>query len=299
MTSNKLLPLLIAFAASFAQAAGQPGVPAFRVFSPNGQSNVLIGTVHVPHAALRQPAASVLDSARTFVIEHTTHNEALDGVDPEALAGMLQQRDLRAAWARGLTERQITLIVDRYNCAAPKPITMSEFENLLKLRTARIVATIAFVPCAPQGMQSRDDLLAEAANERHIPVVALETQQEIGARRAGIPPRFHEASLRYALNLDLEKFYDSLIAAVNRGDFDAIERHSADDIGDAADRALFKRTMLAERNVAWLPILRTALDKGDAVVAVGAAHLAGEQGILSLLAQQGYRAEPITLPAAP
>ena len=99
--------------------------------------------------------------------------------------------------------------------------------------------------------------------------------------------RFQEASLRYALNLDLEKFYTGLAAAMNRGDFDEVEQHAADDIEDAADRALFKRIMLTERNVAWLPKLRAELDQGQAVVAVGAAHLAGDKGILALLAQQG------------
>ena len=299
MVNKRLLGFLMAFATSFSLAAGQRGVPAFQVFSPNGQSNVVIGTVHVPHIALRQPAVSVLDGARTFVIEHTNEGEALDGFDPDAFAGMLQQRNVRAAWARGLTEQQIARIVANYNCAASKPITVSKFENLLKLRTARLVSAIAFVPCAPAGSLSRDDLLAKAANERRIPVVPLETQQELGVRRASIPPSFHEASLRYALSLDLEKFYGTLAAAVNRGDFDEIERSAAVDVGTAAEGELFKRIMLAERNVAWMPGLRAALDKGQAVVAVGAGHLAGKQGILTLLAQQGYRVEPITLPAGP
>ena len=288
----------MALAAPFSHAAPQ-GVPAFRVVAPNGQSSVLIGTMHVAHAALRQPTTTVLDGARTFVIEHTTHDEPLDEFDPDVLAGMREQRDVRAAWARGLTEQQIALIVRRVNCSAPTPVTVPQFETLLKLRTARTVSMLAFVPCAPPGRRSRDDLLAQAAKERHIPVLALETQQEISARRASIPPRFHEASLRYALNLNLDEFYEFLIAAINRGDFDEIERHAADDVGDAADQAFFKRTMLAERNVAWLPGLRAALDKGKAVVAVGAGHLAGEQGIIALLARQGYRAEPVTLPAAP
>lgn len=299
MSNNRLLVLLIAFAASFSQAAEQPGVPAFQVAAPNGQSNVVIGTVHVPHAALRQPAADVLNGARTFVIEHTNEGEVPDGFDPDALAAMFQQRDVRAAWARSLTDQQIARIVGNYNCTAPKPITVSEFETFLKLGTARLVAALAFVPCAPAGSFSRDDLLAQAANARRIPVVGLETQQEIGARRTSIPPRLYEASLRYALNLDLDKLYGALAAAMNRGDFDEVHRLAADPIGDPADRELFNRIMLAERNVAWIPGLRAALDRGRAVVAVGAAHLPGKQGILSLLTQQGYRVEPIILPAAP
>lgn len=298
MVDKHLIVWLFALVAPFSHGAEPPGVPAFRVFSPNGQSSVLIGTVHVPHAALRQPGASVLDGARALVIEHTTHDEPFEGFDPAAWAGMLEGKDVRAPWSRGLTEQHIARLVARYNCSAMEPVTVAKFEGLLKLRTARKVSELAFVPCAPRGMRSRDDLLAQAATQRRIPVVTLETQQEMTARRDRLPPRIHEASLYFALKLDLEQFYVSLIAAANRGDFDAIGRIATSDMTDAADRALFKRIMLEERNVAWIPTLRLVLDNGQAVVAVGAGHLAGKGGLIALLAQQGYRVEPITLRAA-
>lgn len=292
------LAFAVALVSFSAAAAPMAGVPAFRVTAPNGESSLLIGTMHVPHPALLQPSGVILHGMRTFVMEHTTHDERPDGLDPEACAGLLESRNVRAPWARGITEKQISLIVERYNCAAEKPLTRADAELLLKLRTARLMSMLAFIPCTPPGMLSRDDLLAKAAAQYHVPVTTLESQQEVSARRSVLPEHFYENSLEYALNTDLDKLYQSLVAAFNRGDFSYIEAHAADGLGNAADRALFQNTMLVERNLAWMPTLRNALDKGKAVVAVGAGHLGGRQGLPALLTQAGYLVEPVTLPAA-
>ncbi|MEP4195650.1 MAG: TraB/GumN family protein [Aliishimia sp.] len=46
-------------------------------------------------------------------------------------------------------------------------------------------------------------------------------------------------------------------------------------------------TLLDERNLAWMPAIVSAPD-GVTVLAVGAAHLPGENGILNMLANQGF-----------
>lgn len=299
MRNIKLLPLIWLFKFTEIHAATSPSVPAFRATSPDGQTNIIIGTMHVPHPALQQPALSILDGARAFVIEHTTHDEKPEGIAPEALAGMLENRDIRAAWAREITPSQLTTILKRYNCAAPTPLTEDQLEMLLKLRTARLLSMIAYLPCAERGMRSRDDMLADAAATRHVPTVSLETQQEVSARRNNLPPRLYEASLHHALNTDIDELYDLLVAALNEGNFEEVGRLATEGIKDTADREFFTRTMINERNLAWMPQLVAELKKGDTVVAVGAAHLPGKQGILTLLSKLGFRITPIALQATP
>jgi hypothetical protein len=40
------------------------------------------------------------------------------------------------------------------------------------------------------------------------------------------------------------------------------------------------------------------LDDGDAIVNVGAAHIGGMKGLVSLLKARGYKVEPVLLPVA-
>lgn len=54
--------------------------------------------------------------------------------------------------------------------------------------------------------------------------------------------------------------------------------------------------LLIERNQQWLPKLIEILPKESTLVAVGAAHLDGEQGLIRRLRQVGYRVEPVNTP---
>lgn len=57
--------------------------------------------------------------------------------------------------------------------------------------------------------------------------------------------------------------------------------------------------MLRDRNHRWMPLLEPSVAQGDAFVAVGALHLPGRDGLLSLFAQQGYTVTNVPRPVAP
>jgi uncharacterized protein YbaP (TraB family) len=50
----------------------------------------------------------------------------------------------------------------------------------------------------------------------------------------------------------------------------------------------FYQTVLYARNARWLPELERLMGEGNAFVAVGAAHLLGERGLLREFVQRGY-----------
>ncbi len=55
----------------------------------------------------------------------------------------------------------------------------------------------------------------------------------------------------------------------------------------------FAERFLNQRNRNWIPVIEEQIRKNATFIAVGAAHLAGEQGIVNLLRLQGYTVEPI------
>lgn len=56
----------------------------------------------------------------------------------------------------------------------------------------------------------------------------------------------------------------------------------------------FNQKLLKERNIRWLPILEKSLQSSPGFIAVGAAHLGGNDGLLELFRQNGYTLKPIS-----
>ncbi|TAJ15213.1 TraB/GumN family protein [Marinilabiliaceae bacterium JC017] len=56
----------------------------------------------------------------------------------------------------------------------------------------------------------------------------------------------------------------------------------------------FSEELLDNRNKRWIPVIEKAIGEGSCFIAVGAGHLAGEKGVISLLKQQGYKLEAVT-----
>lgn len=51
--------------------------------------------------------------------------------------------------------------------------------------------------------------------------------------------------------------------------------------------------LLNNRNRNWIPVMKDYMSKGTVFFAVGAGHLVGDQGVISLLRKQGYAMTPI------
>ena len=61
------------------------------------------------------------------------------------------------------------------------------------------------------------------------------------------------------------------------------------------DDPKFQAKLLDERNQAWIPKIEKRLENESLFIAVGAAHLGGDKGLLKLLRERGYTLEPIKL----
>lgn len=57
--------------------------------------------------------------------------------------------------------------------------------------------------------------------------------------------------------------------------------------------ARMEEALISRRNQSWIPVLEDAASGGPVLAAFGAMHLSGEQGVLNLLAQRGWKVEPL------
>ena len=57
--------------------------------------------------------------------------------------------------------------------------------------------------------------------------------------------------------------------------------------------ANFEDVFLNNRNQSWIPVIEDLIKKQPTFIAVGAAHLGGNKGVISLLKSKGYIVEPV------
>jgi uncharacterized protein YbaP (TraB family) len=93
---------------------------------------------------------------------------------------------------------------------------------------------------------------------------------------------------------DLDKERANVLTLTNAwkaGDAPTVERIVLEDVKE--DRAMYER-LLVNRNRNWVPTIEALLSrKGRAFVVVGAAHLVGPDGLISLLKAKGYKVEQL------
>jgi uncharacterized protein len=129
---------------------------------------------------------------------------------------------------------------------------------------------------------------ARAANK---PVLALETAESQIDRFDKMPEALQEQMLRSTLS-ELEVQRNSIAAMINAwrtGDAAAIEKMSLSSFDGY--RGAYT-SLIVERNNNWVPQIEACMAKPQpCLVVVGAAHLVGPDGLLTLLRKKGYTLE--------
>jgi hypothetical protein len=156
---------------------------------------------------------------------------------------------------------------------------------------------VALLLSAPQQDPSGvlDIALARIAAEQGKPVHELESLEEQIEVFEGMTESDQVALLRYAVdNYErMPALIGRLIEAYLARDLAGLWRISEQSGGDGAEakrlRAIFTRRLLEDRNIRMAERSEARLKEGGALIAVGALHLYGDAGILSLLERRGWR----------
>jgi len=257
----------------------------WKVTPATGASNFLFGTIHSDDARvinLPKPVIQALTSSHQFVMEALLTGDALvymaktmffnDGRTLEQVVGKALYQDTRNALvARGLPTHGIE---------KQKPWAVMMSLSFPKPKTGEYL-----------------DLKLQALATRHDMVVTgLETIQEQLAVFDELPLSDQTAMLRATVSIqdDLDKEFERMHQAYLARDLATITAMTREyKIGDQRLHDTVMERLLTQRNRRMVERLQPIFRKGEAFVAVGAAHLPGPEGLLALLHRAGYQISPV------
>ena len=273
-------------AAPRAEGAG----PGLWVISDADSTIYLFGTVHVLRPTTGW-ATDRIDAA--FDSADQIYFEISNPDDQAAVMPIVQQL--------GLSPQQplSSLLTAEENAdldAATASLGMPAGQmNIFRPWLAAITLSVAPLIKAGYDPQSGVELVLKArALAAGKPVHGFETlDQQIGII-AGMPEDAQLAFLRSTLktydNASVE--LDRLVGAWSQGDVAAIEEYGVREMREESE-AIYD-ALLVNRNTDWAGQIQTLLDgSGTVFIAVGAAHLAGDDSVQAILEQRGVHASRV------
>ncbi len=302
-----VIPSLLCLAGAIALVLAAAGAPPsgevvhgrgllWKVERPGLAPSYLFGTMHVTDQrvlSLPPEVEAAFTEARSATFELILNDEGrmtavqsmvlTDGRRLETILGPeLFGRTVAAGQTYGLGPAQLNYF---------KPWAVASILSLPRAELARTGA----------GAQPLDTWLQTEALRQNKPIFALETLAEQLALFDGLPAADQIAMLATAVEASakLEAVFEAMIGHYLARDTGALHA-LADTQGDAlaesnagpmAESFMFR--FIDARNRVMAERMTERLDQGGAFIAIGALHLPGEKGLVSLLKARGYRVEAV------
>lgn len=290
-----LLGCLLALAAMTPIDAQSADYPALQITTPDGETSLLLGTMHQGDDRVPLPLPVVVDQALRVVVESDLEARPL----PPRAGGPAPDLSPRISLGAILDEGEKATLRTRVQCHLPQNSTPSDVEvvtNFVLSGPIRVTADFAAL-CPTAGQPSVESWLKKAAAARGVPLDGLEGPEASSVQRAALPDRIFVSSVQRVLSPQGSDIFSRLTTLLNTGDYEGICGLARESFASSADWDLFEQRLVAERNAQWMPTLERYLDEGQAIIMVGASHLCGANGLPALLSRKGYQLESIRIPA--
>ncbi|UCH74912.1 MAG: TraB/GumN family protein [Rhodospirillales bacterium] len=259
----------------------------WRIEAASTSPSHLFGTMHSTDPAIATPGTAlrrVLDGADSLTIEVVLDDTANATM---ARAMLLPEGNLLGEIAGPELWHRVAETGARYGAPA-------EFLQRFQPWAVQMIFSLppAELRRQSEGGAHLDKVLQTRAVERGIPVHGLETVDEQIAALAGRPMDEQLALLDAAitLNPDIDAIFEDLKRLYLAGDLAGMRRMAREMTGGAPPELIdiyFDR-LVRERNRRMADRMAERLAEGNALIAVGALHLYGDDGVLGLLAARGY-----------
>jgi uncharacterized protein YbaP (TraB family) len=291
-STRRFLLLAVAFASAIsaplaAQNARTATAKSFlwRVESATG-ALYLAGSVHALSADIYPltPAFEKAFNASDTLVEEINLGEMNQLTSPLTILGKGMFQDGRT-FDQVVSKETAALVAERVKDMIP-------FEMLRPMKPWMVDLMLTAIELQKEGLDANLGLdkhffdEAQAANKR---VIGLETAESQIDRLDQLPAAVQEQMLRSSLeDLDAErKNLKAIVSAWRRGDAPGLQQLL---LAGFANYPAAYTSLLVERNRNWMPQLESCLaGRNSCFVVVGAAHLVGPDGLLTMLQKKGYR----------
>jgi uncharacterized protein YbaP (TraB family) len=287
--------LIVALCASALTAASSSAqvAPAGRSFLWKVESGTrvlyLAGSVHALSADAYplSPAFERAFAASGTLVEEIDMSEA----EMLAAAPMLLSKGMYADGRRfdsSVSKDTAALVASRVRTAG-LPVEMIQ-----SMKPWMVMLTMAALEAQKAGLVASlglDKHFFDRAKAAGKPVIGLETAISQVDRLDRMPEALQEQLLRSTLeDLDTQRnSLASIVTAWRTGDAASIEQTL---LSAFTDYPAAYQSLIVERNQNWMPQIEGCFEKPQpCLVVVGAAHLVGRDGLLTLLQRKGYRIE--------
>lgn len=280
----------LALLASSALAAQSHALPLWRVTDAQGHTLYLAGSMHMlkqgdyplPHAFEKAFKQS----------ERLIEELDLNAINPQKVRKIVKKLAVLPD-GKTLEDAMDDSWGKAQALAGKADIKLAPYKHFKPWYAALRIVSLKFLKAGYNPMLGLDFHFANLAKKQDMPVAGLETLREQ-------MNFFNDLALstqrHYLLQL-LDKLPDTkhdlkkLHAAWKTGDLEQLEEMAQKDFADYPD---LRKTLINDRNRNWLPEIKRCLSENrKCFVVVGAEHMAGKAGLLSLLEKAGNHVEQL------
>ncbi|MBA8899881.1 TraB/GumN family protein [Phyllobacterium sp. P30BS-XVII] len=267
----------------------------WKIEKPGTKPSWLFGTMHLTDPRvlkLSDTAQRAYQDAGTVVIET---DEVLDPKAP--LKVMAQDPGLMMFTDDNTLEKLIPAdkLEDVKTGLAARGLSLAA---LNKMQPWIITSMLAMSPCelerGKSGQAFLDIKLARDAKTQGKEIAGLETIKDQLSAMASLPLKFHVDGLVETLNLasKVPDMFETMVVLYTHGDtamiFPFMRSLSPDGTATGENYAAFEEKMVDARNRVMVERAIPIIDKGNVFIAVGALHLPGKNGLVTLFRAKGY-----------
>ena len=269
---------------SFVSFAQNENALLYRVSGKGIQPSYVFGTIHITcDAKLDGAVNKALDATAQLYLE-------LDMDDAAMQTEMMQLMPMQnGTTISALLTNEDFKILDDYmqaklNLSAKMIDTYKPF-----IISAMFLTTL--LDCKPQSIESELMRISALQNE---PVFGLETVKEQMSIFDKIPYQLQAEELIKSIKNDFKedkKEINQMLKSYAMKDLNEMQRLTKET--KSTMMTDYEDLLLTNRNKNWIPIIEKVSKEKPTFFGVGAAHLLGKEGVISLLRQNGYIVEAI------